>query len=80
MTSDISTQVVRVLDPLVAALETAGEYNAQDQTPPAVILWTDKERQWEPLAPRLRETLPQFWPSAPTRQASGPARQSGSNA
>jgi len=44
VTTDGSTQVALVLDSLVAALEKAGEYNAQDQTPPAVILWTDKER------------------------------------
>ena len=49
-----------VLAGLIAALQRSGEYNAQDQTAPAVILWTDKERQWEPLAPRLRRTLPQF--------------------
>ncbi len=75
MTSVGSTQVALVLDSLVAALETAGEYNAQDQTPPAVILWTDKERQWEPLAPRLRGALPQFLtlgPYAPAERT-GPA-------
>ncbi len=75
MTTDGSTQVALVLDSLVAALEKAGEYNAQDQTPPAVILWTDKERQWEPLAPRLREALPQFLtlgPYAPGERT-GPA-------
>ena len=49
-----------VLAGLIAALQRSLEYNAQDQTAPAVILWTDKERQWEPLAPRLRGTLPQF--------------------
>jgi hypothetical protein len=75
VTTDGSTQVALVLDSLVAALEKAGEYNAQDQTPPAVILWTDKERQWEPLAPRLREALPQFLtlgPYAPGERT-GPA-------
>jgi hypothetical protein len=75
VTSDGSTRVALVLDSLVAALETAGEYNAQDQTPPAVILWTDNERQWEPLAPRVREALPQFLtlgPYAPGERT-GPA-------
>jgi hypothetical protein len=27
---------------------------------PAAILWTDKDRQWEPLLPRLRQLLPQL--------------------
>ena len=44
-----------VLFELLRSLERAGEYNAQDQTGPAAILWTDGDRQWEPLAPRLRE-------------------------
>src|SRR3989442_10206139 len=49
-----------VLFELLHALERAGEYNAQDQAAPAAILWTDKDRQWEPLVPRLRAALPQF--------------------
>jgi len=47
-----------VLFELVRALTRAGEYNAQDQARPDAILWTDKDRQWEPLMPRLREILP----------------------
>ena len=47
-----------VLFELVRALTRAGEFNAQDQAPPNAILWTDKDRQWEPLMPRLREILP----------------------
>jgi hypothetical protein len=53
-------QAAKVFDALLAAVEQAGAYNQQDQVRPAVILWTDKERQWEPLSPRLREALPQF--------------------
>ena len=47
-----------VLQALVAAVRRAGEYNRNDQERPAAILWTDKERQWEPLLPRLRNELP----------------------
>ena len=64
-----------VLFELLRALRHAGEYNAQDQSAPAAILWTDKDRQWEPLAPRLREALPQFLilgPYAPGERT-GPA-------
>ena len=50
-----------VLFELVRALEHAGTYNAQDQSAPAAIVWTDKERQWGALAPRLHEVLPQLF-------------------
>jgi hypothetical protein len=49
-----------LLAAVLASLEAAGQYNKNDQVAPAVILWTDKERQWEPLVPRLREHLPQL--------------------
>jgi hypothetical protein len=68
--SDSST----FLDTLVAALARAGLYNKNDQAPPAAILWPDKERQWEPLLPALRERLPllTLGPYAPV-QRTGPA-------
>lgn len=47
-----------VLDALVRALRSAQAYNKNDQEPPAALLWPDKERQWEPLIPRLRSALP----------------------
>jgi hypothetical protein len=47
-----------VLDVLVERLRGAATYNKQDQTPPAAVLWPDKERLWQPLVPRLREQLP----------------------
>ena len=49
-----------VLDALIRSFSRAGEYNRDDQVPPAVILWPDKERQWEPLLPVLRERLAQL--------------------
>jgi hypothetical protein len=42
----------------VDAVQRAGAYNKNDQCPPAAIMWPDKERQWEPLLPELRERLP----------------------
>jgi hypothetical protein len=38
-----------VLDAIIQSLSRAGEYNQDDQVAPAVILWPDKERQWEPV-------------------------------
>ncbi len=49
---------VTFLDALVEAIKRAGRYNKNDQVPPVVVLWTDKDRQWEPLLPLLRERLP----------------------
>lgn len=47
-----------ILDALIQSLSRAGEYNRDDHVAPAVILWPDKERQWEPVLPLLRERLP----------------------
>ena len=49
-----------VLEAILASLQAAGDYNQNDQVAPAAILWTDKDRQWEPLLPRLRQLLPQL--------------------
>lgn len=49
-----------VLSELLHALERACAYNPDDQVAPAAILWTDNERQWEALVPRLRASLPHF--------------------
>ncbi len=46
------------LDALATAIIHASDFNMNDQTPPAAILWPDKERQWEPLLPALRLRLP----------------------
>jgi hypothetical protein len=64
-----------VLFELLKALNRATAYNPNDQVAPAVVLWTDKDRQWEPLVPRLREELPQFLTLGPynPEEKTGPA-------
>ncbi len=52
------TELLTFFDAFLAALGRAADYNKGDQTPPAAVLWTDKDRQWEPLLPRLRAALP----------------------
>ncbi len=42
------------LDAVIEALKGAAAHNKNDQVAPAVVLWTDKERQWEPLLSILR--------------------------
>lgn len=44
-------------DALLDALRRVSGYNRNDQEPPAAVLWTDGERQWEPLLPRLRDAV-----------------------
>lgn len=46
------------LDRLIESLTGAAEYNQDENVVPAAVLWTDKERQWEPLLPDLRKKLP----------------------
>lgn len=49
---------ITFLDALAEALRAAGRYDRNDQVAPAAVLWPDKDRQWEPLLPRLRARLP----------------------
>ncbi len=53
-----TTEPATFLEFFVAALVGSTAYNKNDQVPPAAILWTDKERQWQPLLPLLRPQLP----------------------
>jgi hypothetical protein len=64
-----------VLDALVGALEKAVTDASEVGGRPAVVLWTDKERQWEPIVQLLKLRLPAFLvlgPWAPAER-SGPA-------
>jgi hypothetical protein len=54
----VESGVNGVLEALVAALRARAHYNHNEQIAPAAILWPDKERQWDPLLPALRERLP----------------------
>ncbi|MDP9486499.1 MAG: BREX-1 system phosphatase PglZ type B, partial [Actinomycetota bacterium] len=43
---------------LLDALRAATDHNRSDGVAPAAVLWTDRERYWEPAIPRLRGGLP----------------------
>lgn len=64
-----------LLSVLAEALSDAAAYNKSEMDPPAVVLWPDRDRQWEKLVPVLRSQLPHlltlgsFDPTA----ATGPA-------
>lgn len=58
--TDFPDSAGTVFDALLEAVRQATDYNRNDQVAPAAILWTDKDREWEPLTPRLRTDLPHF--------------------
>lgn len=58
MKSATGTSPATVHDALLKALRAASDHNRSDVVAPAAILWTDKERRWEAVVPRLRGELP----------------------
>ena len=42
------------------SLAAAGRYNSGDSLPPAAILWTDTEGEWQPMVNRLRALMPEL--------------------
>ena len=58
MTASTTATATTVLEELVDRLERAASHDRNEFVAPAVILWTDKDEQWKPLLPRLRERLP----------------------
>lgn len=49
-----------LLSHLSAALAAASAGNSHAASPAAAVLWTDKERHWESLVPRLMPQMPQL--------------------
>ena len=43
---------------LLDGLRSAAGYDRADVVPPAAVLWTDRDRWWEGIVPRLRGELP----------------------
>jgi len=42
------------------SLTAAGRYNSGDSLPPAAILWTDADGEWQPIVTRLRALMPEL--------------------
>ncbi|MBA4188928.1 MAG: BREX-1 system phosphatase PglZ type B [Planctomycetaceae bacterium] len=55
------TQPGTVFDALLASAQKATDFNHDDMTSPAAVLWTDEKREWERLVPRLRAAWPHFF-------------------
>jgi len=49
-----------VFDAIMESLKKAADYNKNDQSKPAAILWTDKDCQWLSLADKLRAAVLEF--------------------
>jgi len=55
------TEALRIIDHLVRGLRAAARYNPDVQAAPCCILWTDSERQWEAIIPRLQQEMPELF-------------------
>jgi hypothetical protein len=51
---------MKLLDLLTQEVRASAEFNASVQLAPSVILWTDKQRQWEPALSLLQAALPEL--------------------
>src|SRR5690625_3074229 len=51
---------MKIIDLLTEEIRASAEYNASSQVAPSVILWTDKQRQWEPALPALQTAMPEL--------------------
>jgi hypothetical protein len=49
-----------VLAALMAAIRGAAAFDKNDQVPPAAVLWTDEEKVWIDLLPKLRAAMPEL--------------------
>ncbi|MDY7579301.1 hypothetical protein RGU70_13345 [Herbaspirillum sp. RTI4] len=48
------------LDVLVAQVRSCAQYNPMLQAPPAAILWTDKDREWQSAMGMIKQHLPEL--------------------
>ncbi|MBF0155355.1 MAG: BREX-1 system phosphatase PglZ type B [Magnetococcales bacterium] len=51
---------MRIIDRLIQAIRSAATHNPEATVPPDCILWPDKDRQWEPIIPRLLTEMPEL--------------------
>jgi len=53
--------LIRVIDRLTKAIRSAAVYNPDVQVAPACILWSDRDRNWEAIIPRMQIELPELF-------------------
>lgn len=52
---------MHIIDHFITAIRNAADYNPDVQTAPHCILWTDHDRQWEVVIPRLQQAIPELF-------------------
>jgi len=50
-----------LLQHLIRAIRAAAIYNSHAEVGPRVVLWPDKDRQWQRLIPVLSAAMPELW-------------------
>lgn len=60
MPTERSTKAVTFIEAVRESLASAGRYNSGDSLPPAAILWTDADGEWQPIVARLRALMPEL--------------------
>jgi hypothetical protein len=56
----ISSKSGTFIEAVKESLIAAGRYNSGDSLPPAAILWTDADGEWQPIVTRLRGLMPEL--------------------
>ena len=56
----INTTAATLMEAVRESLISASRYNRGDVMPPAAVLWTDSEGQWQPLVVQLRSIIPEL--------------------
>ncbi len=51
---------MKVIEQLIKEVRSTAIFNPDVQIAPAVILWPDRDRQWETIIPRLQNELPEL--------------------
>ncbi len=51
---------MKLIDLLASEVRASADYNSNVQVAPSVILWTDKQRQWESALPLLQAAMPEL--------------------
>lgn len=51
---------MKLIDTLAQEVRVSADYNSNVQVKPSVILWTDKQRQWESALPLLQAAMPEL--------------------
>ena len=71
----IQIKATTLLEAIHYLLNQVRRYNPNDVAPPAAVIWTDADGQWEPIVPQLQEVMPELliWGEYDPDNMQGPA-------